>query len=51
MPVKNVLSLLLYVCIGLKIKRKIDVIVLAKCFIEDLGDAVMNLALMCFYAS
>ena len=49
-PVKN-LHLSLYVCICLKKnKRKIDVVVLAKGFIEDLGVAVMNLALVGFYA-
>ena len=46
-PVKN-LHLSLYVCICLKNKRKIDVIVLAKGFMEDLGDAIMNLALIGF---
>ena len=44
-PVKN-LHLSLYVCIYLKNKRKIDVIVLAKGFIEDLEDAMINLALI-----
>ena len=43
-PVKN-LHLLLYVCIFLKNKRKIDVIVPTKGFIEDLGDAIINLVL------
>ena len=46
-PVKN-LHLSLYVCICLKNKRKIYVIVLAKGFIEDLGEAIMNLALIGF---
>ena len=31
-----------------KNKRKVDVIVLAKYFIEDLGDTIMNLALIGF---
>ena len=44
-PVKN-LHLSLYICICLKNKRKIDVIVLAKGFIEDLGEAMMNIALI-----
>ena len=42
------LHLSLYVCICLKNKRKTDVIVLAKGFIEDLGDTIMNLALIGF---
>ena len=46
-PVKN-LHLSLHVCICLKNKRKIDIIVLAKGFIEDLGDVIMNLALIRF---
>ena len=46
-PIKN-LHLALYVCICLKNKRKIDVIALAKVFIEDLGDAIMNLTLIGF---
>ena len=46
-PIKN-LHLSLYVCICLKNKWKTDVIVLAKGFIEDLGDAIMNLALIGF---
>ena len=45
--VKN-LHLLLYVCIFPKTKQKIDVIVLAKVYIEDLRDATMNLALIEF---
>ena len=47
MLVKN-LHLPLYVYICLKNKQKNDVIVLAKGFIEDLGYAIMNLALMGF---
>ena len=47
MPVKN-LHLSLYICICLKNKQKNDVIVLAKSFTEDLGDAIMNLALIGF---
>ena len=36
-----------YVCIfKKKKKKKIDAIVLAKVFIEELGDAIMNLALI-----
>ena len=46
-PVKN-LNLSLFACICLKRKRRIDVIVLAKVFVEDSRDAVMNLALMGF---
>ena len=42
------LHLPLYVCICFKNKQKNDVIVLAKGFIEDLGDAIMNLALLGF---
>ena len=36
------------ICLGLKNKRKTDITVLAKGFIEDLGDAIMNLALIGF---
>ena len=46
-PVKNLHSSL-YVSICLNNKRKTDVIVLAKRFIEDLRDAIMNLALIGF---
>ena len=46
-PVKN-LHLSYYVCICLKSKQKIDFIVLAKGFIEDLGDPIINLALIGF---
>ena len=46
-PVKN-LCLSLNVCICLKSKRKIDVVVLAGGFKEDLGGAIMNLALTRF---
>ena len=46
-PVKN-LHFSLYVYICLKSKRKTDVIVLAKGCIENLGDAIMNLALIGF---
>ena len=46
-PVKN-LHLSFYVCICLKSKQKIDFIVLAKGFIEDLGDPIINLALIGF---
>ena len=42
------LDLSLYVCICLKNKWKIDVIVQAKGFVEDLGDTIMNLALKGF---
>ena len=42
----QILLLSLYICICLKSKRKIDVIVLARVFIEDLGDAMMNLVLI-----
>ena len=50
-PVKY-LHLSLYICVCQKNKRKIDFIVLAKKgFIEDLGDAIMNVALIRFYAS
>ena len=45
-PVKD-LDLSLYVCICLKNQRKL-IIVLAKGLIENLGDALMNLALMSF---
>ena len=45
MPVENLL-LSLYVCICLKDKRKIDAIVLAKAFIENLGDNTMKLTLI-----
>ena len=46
-PVKK-LRWSLYVCICLKTKWKTDLIVLAKGFIEDLGDAIINLALIEF---
>ena len=40
---------LIIICLYLSKKQtKIDVIVLAKGFIEDLGDAIMNLALVGF---
>ena len=44
-PIKN-LHLSLYVCICLKSKRKIYVMVPAKGFIEYLGDTIMNLVLI-----
>ena len=44
-PIKNLHSSL-HICICLKNKRKIDVIALAIGFIEDLGDTIMNLALI-----
>ena len=43
-PLKN-LHLPLYVCICLKSKQKTDVIAVTKGFIEDLREAIMNLAL------
>ena len=46
-PVKN-LHLSLYGNICLKNKRKIDVMILAKGFTEDLGDAITNLLLIRF---
>ena len=47
MPVQN-LHLSLHVWSYLKNKQEIDVIVLAKGFTEDLGDAIIILALMEF---
>lgn len=41
----SVKNLRLYFCIVLKTKNKIDYIVLAKGFIQDLGDAILNLVL------
>ena len=48
--VKN-LHLALWLCIYLKSKQKIDVIILSLGFREDLGDTIMNPTLMGFYAS
>ena len=46
-PIKSLL-LSLYGFVSIANKRKNDVIVLAKGFIEDLGDAIMNLAFKMF---
>ena len=47
-PVENLHSSL-YVSIYLKNKRKIEVMIPAKCFIEDLGDDIMDLTLVKFF--
>ena len=49
-PVKN-LHLSWYGCDSSGSEQKADVIVLVKGFIEELGDTIMNLALMSFYSS